>query len=186
MNKKIVMGCGIGCLGFLLIGGIVAYLFVPKILEWGKNQIEAESQRKNVADAWNPPKEAALDNFFPQSVSGYELKSKDEQASIPDLNFDLKGWHAIYQSDGSKIDVYVYQATELEKEVMFGRVDEVFENQKGGFKSKTSLGYRMYYSSTAHHQNHLWWTKDWLFVFRTTDSTDRDPFAIEFLETSSR
>ena len=186
MNKKVVLGCGFGCIGVFVIGGIAATILVPKILEWGKDQLEAESQRKSVVTVWNPPEDATLESFFPQAVGGYELTSKDDRAAIQDLNFDLEGWHAIYQSDGSQIDVFVYKTTEFEKEEMFGRVDEVFEKHNGGFKSKTSLGYRMYYSSTAHHQNHLWWAKDWLFVFRTTDSTDRDPFAIEFLKTSSR
>lgn len=186
MNKKVVLGCGFGCIGVFLIGGIVAAIFVPKILEWGKGQLEAETQRKSVVNAWNPPENATLDGFFPKIVGGYDLTSTDELAAIQDLNFDLKGWHAIYQSGGSKIDVFVYETTELEKEEMFGRVDEVFEKHNGGFKSKTSLGYRMYYSSTAHHQNHLWWAKGWLFVFRTTDSKDRDPFVIEFLKTSSK
>ena len=185
MNKKIAMGCGIGCLGIVLIGGIATYLLVPKMLEWGEKQLEEELHRKSVASDWNPPKEATLENFFPQTVGDYDLRVKDDQAAIPELTLDSKGWHASYQSGGSKIDVFVYQATQSEKEAMFGRIDDVYEQQNGGFKTKTMLGYRMYYWSSAHHQNHFWWTKDWLFIFRTTDSPDRDPFVFDFLNASS-
>lgn len=185
MNKKIVMGCGIGCLGIVVIGGIAAYLLIPKMLEWGERQLEEELQRKSVASAWNPPLDATLDNFFPQSVDGYDLSVKDDQAAIPELTLDSEGWHAAYQAVDSKIDVFVYQATQSEKEAIFGRIDDVYETQNGGFKTKAMLGYRMYYSSSAHHQNHFWWTKDWLFIFRTTDSTDREPFVIDFLNASS-
>jgi len=81
MNKKIAMGCGIGCLGIVLIGGIATYLLVPKMLEWGEKQLEEELHRKSVASDWNPPKEATLENFFPQTVGDYDLRVKDDQAA---------------------------------------------------------------------------------------------------------
>ncbi len=170
----------------LAIFATVAVKLTPTLLEWGKKQIEIEKQRQELADRWQPPgQEASLDDFFPDRVNDYALDTRDDEAAIPEFYFDLHGLHAIYQSNGSRIDVYVYRTTELEKEALFGRVNRVYENQDGGIKMKTEMGYRMYYSSSQHHQNHFWWMKGWLLVFRTDDDEDREPFVKRFLQVTS-
>ena len=189
MHKKIVILFGVGCGGIIVIVvivGIAAVSLAPKMFEWGKQQVALEQERQQLADSWQPPAEdASLEDFFPAKVANYNLDSRDENAAIPEFQFDLDGRHAVYQSDDSRIDVFVYHATELEKEALFRRVDDVYEEQEGGFKLKTEMGYRLYYSSSQHHQNHFWWMKGWLLVFRTDDSEDREPFVKKFLQTTS-
>lgn len=189
MQKKtaILLGAAFSVVIILLaIIGTVTVKMTPSVLEWGKKQIDMEKERRALADGWQPPgEEAPRDNFFPDRVNGYELEAEDDKAVIPEFYFDLSGMHAIYRSNVSRIDVYVYRATELEKEALFGRVNRVYEKQAGGVKIKTEMGYRMYYSSSQHHQNHFWWIKGWLLVFRTDDNEDREPFVKRFLQVTS-
>jgi len=189
MQKKFVILFGVGCGGVIVlvvIMGIAAVSLAPKMFEWGKQQIALEQERKELADSWQPPaQDASLEHFFPAKVANYELDSQDEDATIPEFNFDLEGRHATYKSNDSRIEVFVYRATELEKEALFRRVDDVYEGQEGGIKMKIEMGYRLYYSSSQHHQNHFWWMKGWLLVFRTDDSEDREPFVKKFLQTTS-
>lgn len=189
MQKKVAILFGVGCGGviFLMIaGGIAAVLLAPKMFEWGQQQVALEQDRKEIADAWQPPAEdASLETFFPAGVANYELDSQGEDATIPDFGFDLDGRRATYRSNDSRIDVFVYRATELEKEALFRRVSDVYEEQEGGFKRITETGSRLYYSSAQHHQNHFWWMEGWLLVFRTDDSEDQEPFVRKFLQASS-
>ena len=145
MQKKIAIVFGVGCgsaILVVLIVGIAAVLLAPKMFEWGKQQIALEQDRKELADSWQPPAEdASLEHFFPARVANYELGSRDEDAAIPEFNFDLDGRHVTYQSSDGRIDVFVFRATELEKEALFRRVGDVYEEQEGGFKIKTEMGY---------------------------------------------
>ena len=189
MQKKSAVVLGVTFSVFIILVAIIgtaAVKLTPRVLEWGKRQIEIEKERRELADKWQPPGEnASLDSFFPERVANYELDARDDKAVIPEFHFDLSGMHAIYRSNDSRIDVYVYRTTELEKEALFGRVDRVYDKQEGGVKIKTELGYRMYYSSSQHHQNHFWWMKGWLLVFRSDDSEDREPFVKRFLQVAS-
>ncbi len=189
MQKKTAVWLGVAFSVFIIFAviiGTAAVKLTPTVIEWGKRQIENEQERRELADSWEPPgEEASPDNFFPDRVADYTLDSKDDKAAIPEFHFDLSGMHAIYQSNGSRIDVYVYRTTELEKEALFGRVNRAYEKQQGGVKVKTQMGYRMYYWSSQHHQNHFWWMKGWLLVFRSDDSEDREPFVKRFLQVAS-
>jgi hypothetical protein len=187
MNKKLVVFLGIGCGGLLLllvVAGIFVASSIPKMIEWGSEQIALEQERQQLANNWQPPKDnAPSEAFFPPQVDDYELVSHDQDAAIADLRFDLSGSHAIYESNGSRIDVYAYQVNELEKEALFKRVHDLHNKDYGtGVKRITTLDYRCYFSSPRHHQNHLWWMKDWLLVFRTRDAEDREPFVKSFLQ----
>lgn len=189
MNRKTAIFFGVGCSSLIVISvivGIAVVSFVPKVFEWGGQQFSLEQERRQLADNWQPPeKNASPETLFPARVGNYELASHDEDAAIPEFRFDLNGRHAVYNSSASRIDVFVYQASELEKEALFQRVDDAYEEQAGGFKRKTNMGYRLYYSSSRHHQNHFWWVKGWLLVFRTHDSDDRGPFVKDYLQTTS-
>ena len=189
MQKKSAVWLGVAFSVFIILAvviGTAAVKLTPTVIEWGKRQIENEQKRQELAETWQPPGEgASLDNFFPLRVANYELDSKDNKAGIPEFDFDLSGMHARYKSNGGRIDVYVYRTTELEKEALFGRVNRAYEKQEGGVKIKTEMGYRMYYWSSQHRQNHFWWMKGWLLVFRSDDNEDREPFVKRFLQLTS-
>jgi hypothetical protein len=190
MQKKTVTVLAIGCTGFtvILVIGVIAIInLVPNVFEWAGNQIELEQQRKALARKWQAPKDdASPETFFPAKVSGYGLIKHDTEAAIPALRFDIPGWHARYRTADSRIDVFVYQVTDLEREALFGRIEDCFDDEDSGSWGLFRSGYRCYYASTAHHQNHLWWMKGWLLVFRTEDSEDREDFVRTFLETTSQ
>ena len=191
-QKSSSIGCwiaGCGCAAFVAIPSLIvlATLWVGlDVFQWGMVQVEQERQRFEMAANWQPSNESIVwDDFFPRIVGQYELIAHDTDAQIPALNFDLEGNHATYQSGDSQIDVYLYAATELEKEALFVRIDHLHENQTGGFNVKTQIGDRLYVSSTHLKQNHLWWIKGWLLCVRTHDVEDRTPFIMHFLQATS-
>jgi hypothetical protein len=188
MNKKlgIVLGVGCGVIIVLLVGvGILLVTFVPKIFNWAGEQIAAEQERQQLANSWQPPEAGGTsEEFFPPEVGGYELASHDEDLALPNFGSGLDGWHAEYKSDAGEIDVFVYQASDLEKEAVFRRVHDAYEDEGGGLKRITNAGYRCFYSSSKQGQYHFWWMQGWLLVFHTQDSEDREPFIMEFLRTT--
>jgi hypothetical protein len=202
MQKKTVTVLAIGFGGFtvILVIGVIAIVYlVPSVIEWAGNQIDLEKQRRALAERWQAPEDdASPETFFPATVSGYRLVKHDTEAAIPVLRFDIPGWHARYRSGDSRIDVFVYQVTELEREALFGRIEDTFDDDDDTFDNDVldgearrsgilvQAGYRCYCSSTVHDQNHLWWMKGWLLVFRTEDSEDREDFVRTFLETTSQ
>jgi len=194
MQKKTVTVLAIGCSGFavILVIGVIAIVYlVPNVFEWAGNQIELEKQRQALANKWQAPEDdASPETFFPAKVSGYGLVKHDTEAAIPALRFDIPGWHARYRSGDSRMDVFVYQVTDLEREALFGRIEDISDEEENDEQSGSQFliltGYRCYYRSTAHHQNHLWWMKGWLLVFRTEDSEGREGFVRTFLETTSQ
>ena len=189
MQKKTVTVLAIGCTGFtvILVIGVIAIVYlVPSVIEWAGNQIELEKQRAALARRWQAPEDdASPETFFPAKVSGYGLVKHDTEAAIPALGFDIPGWHARYRSGDSRIDVFVYQVTDLEREAFFGRIKDIHDEDSESWALFYSP-YRCYYLSDAHHQNHLWWMKGWLLVFRTEDSENREDFVRTFLETTSQ
>ena len=127
------------------------------------------------------PEEASREEFFPTTAGGYELIQSDNEAQIPAFQIDVDGWHAEYQAADGRVDVFVYWANELEKEAIFARVRE----SGGRIKTTVQMDYRLYFYSSEHHQNHVWWMKGWLLLFRTEDQDDREPFVRAFLQATS-
>jgi len=85
----------------------------------------------------------------------------------------------------SQVDVYVYQVNEFEKEALFRRVHNVYEEHHEGLNRITDVGYRLYYSADQHGQSHLWCSKGWLFVFRTLSKADQGPFIRKYLNATT-
>lgn len=189
MKNKTVAFVAIGCGGvvvILLIAGILIISLVPDVFEWLGQQIEIEEQRQALADKWQAPADdASPETFFPAKVSAYVLSTQDTDAAIPAFRFDVPGWHARYVSGESQIDVFVYQVSDLEREALFGRIEDTHEDDESSAKLITRMGYRCFYKSTRLQQNHFWWIKGWLLVFRTEDSEDREAFVRVFLKATT-
>ncbi|WP_298868358.1 hypothetical protein [uncultured Gimesia sp.] len=184
MGKKIAIGCGVlAVIG--VIGVAVAIVNVPKIIKWAEEKMAEEEERQQFAETWNPPaKDVAPEKLFPAKVGNALRKSQDEAADIPDLRFDIKGQHATYDDGLYDVDVYVYQVTELEKEALFGRVQDIYDEGEGksGMRQMTNMGYRMFYDSSEDDPSYLWFMKGWLFVFRTSSEDDLEPFIMAYLK----
>lgn len=184
MGKKLAIGCGVlAVIG--VIGVAIAIVNVPKIIQWAEEKIAEEQARQQFAETWNPPaKDVAPVNLFPVQVGSAVRMSQDDKADISELRFDIKGQHATYRDDSYDIDVYVYQVTELEKETLFGRVKDLYDEGEGhqGARQITSLGYRLFYDSSEHAQSHLWFMQGWLFVFRSSSGEALEPFIMAYLK----
>jgi hypothetical protein len=187
VSKRVVSVVGIGCGIFLLLliaAGIALMSFAPKAFQWANDQIALEQVRQQWADDWQPPADS-IDQFFLVKIEAFELETRDENADIRELSFDIEGHHAVYRSGEDRIEVFVFQTNELEKEALFGRVHETYEDIQEGFKRITDIGYRLYFSSDEHGQNHLWWSKGYLLVFRTDGDWDQEQFIDNYFKATS-
>lgn len=187
VSKRLFSVVGIGCGIFvlLLIALIIALaVYAPKALHWAKDQIALEQARQQLVNDWQPAVDS-IDQFFPAMIDNFKLDSRDQNAAIPEFRFDLDGHHAVYDSADDEIEVFVFEVNDLEKEALFERVHDVYENEQGSFKIISDVGYRLYYSSSQHGQNHFWWSKGWLLVFRTLSDTDQEPFIKSYFKATT-
>jgi hypothetical protein len=187
VSKRVVsvvcIGCGIVLL-LLIAVGVALMVFAPNLLNWANDQIALEQARQQWASDWQPPSDS-IDQFFPDEIEAFELESSDQNARIREFQFDVDGHHAVYQSPKDRIEIFVFEANDLEKEALFGRVHDAYEESQGSYKRITDVGYRLYYSSSQHGQNHFWWSKGWLLVFRILSDSDQEHFIESYFETTS-
>jgi hypothetical protein len=187
VSKRVVSVVGIGCgivLVLLIAAGVALVVFAPNLLNWANDQIAREQARQQWASDWQPPSDS-IDQFFPAKIETFELESRDQDASIQEFQFNIDGHHAVYQSPEDRIEIFVFEANDLEKEALFGRVHDAYEESQGSYKRITDVGYRLYYSSSQHGQNHLWWSKGWLLVFRTLSDSDQERFIESYFQATS-
>lgn len=187
MRKALLIGCGI--LALMGIGAVVLLIVtVPKLVNRAQQFVAAEQARQALVSSWRAPAgDAPADKVFPPAIGAATRSRDDEEAAIPELNFDQPGRHATYRAAGDEIDVYVLQASALEKEALFGRVQQINAQQKnkGGYNMIVNLPYRCYYSSSRHGQNHLWYADGRVLVFRWDSSVDHEPFIHEYFRATS-
>lgn len=179
------VGCAITLALAIIVVGL-AVSFVPNIRQWFFQQLAIEAQRQALVDNWQAPADDVSPGaFFPKKVANYQLSLHDTKADIPSIRFDIPGWHACYDSADSQIEVFAYKVTDLEREALFGRIEKLDDEEDAPSQMLVMTSFRCYLK-TSTHQQHLWWMKDWLFVFQTTDSQDREPFVRAFLSTTSK
>jgi hypothetical protein len=192
---KVVITVGCGVVSAIVLVVVVSVVFLaPDISQWFQQLLREEGQRRSLADNWQAPADdASPETFFPPKVSDYTLSTHDTKADIPEIHFDIPGWHARYDSGQSQLDVFAYQVTDLEREALFGRIEKIadddddddFDHDQDNRSVYLFLtGYRCCYK-TSSDQFHLWWMKGWLLVFRTNDTKDCEDFVLEFLTTTS-
>lgn len=182
MGKALAIGCGI----IVLIIGIgigAAVWYGPKLMEMGKAMIAAEEERQSLAKNWAPPAEDATPaDVFPQQLAGYQRERTDE-SKLAALEIDVVGDHAIYRNGSSQVEAYLFPVTKLESEALFGRIEKLKSGSGMSQWEKIDLGSdysRVYLSKTGLGQNHLWFSKGRLIVFRTDDEEDREALIKDF------
>jgi hypothetical protein len=198
--KVIGVGCGV-LLALGVVAIVAALLFVPRLfdaarqeLAEGQRQLAEEPQRQALAAGWDAPdRGAAPAQVFPPAVGDYRLDRADDRAAVPELNLDAKGAHASYSSGASRVEVFAYPVSKLEAEALMNRAERVYEQGGPGgdhrvwSRVESGESYaRAYLSAPELGQNHLWFTKGWLLVFRTPDTEDREAFVREFLRAPRR
>ncbi len=187
MSKRVFSTVGIGCglvLLLLIAAGIALVAFAPKALHWVKDQIALEQARQQWASDWQPPIDS-IDQFFPAKIDVFELESRDQNAGIPEFQFNIDGHHAVYRSSEDRIEVFIFEVNDLEREALYGRVHDAYEDSHGGYKHISGAGYRLFYSSSQHGRNHFWWSKGWLLVFRTLSDSDQEQFINSYFEATT-
>ena len=184
--KGCAIGCGMIVLTLALVGGVIAWK-APHLWTMFNAVVAQEQERQLLVTNWTPPAKDAPDvDVFPPMLEGYRLVETNNRANLPELQIDVPGAHAVYRKGPSQIDLYLFPVTQLENEALFKRVEEASE--KGGGSrtwTKVDLGdayARIYLWSTNLKQNHLWYTRGHLVVFRTADEEDRENFVHAFFQ----
>lgn len=189
MWKVIGIGCGV-LLVLAAVAAVGALLLVPRLLDKFEQLAAEEQERQADAAAWAAPdRDAGPAQVFPPAVGAYRLDAADDRAAVPALDFDAKGVHAVYAAGPGWVEVFAYPVSKREAEALVGRAEGAYERAEGGGVrtwSRVDLGdsyARAAFAAPGLGQNHLWFTKGWLLVFRTPDAEDREPFVREFLRT---
>ena len=185
-GRKALIGMG---LGLLAVVATVVLQFVGggKLVNWaiesGKAQFQREQQWWSMTSVWQaPPADAPRDHLLPPQVNRYTRQSVDTNASLAKLNIDLAGQHAVYRSESQTQEVYVWRASELEKEAIFSRIDDQI---RGGDDETGPSQLSMSYGSPPNQQYRwafdlpdsvnevaIFWGGDWLFLVQSSDDPD--------------
>ena len=178
--KKVAIGCAV--LFVLLIAA--AAVFLMPMFSAGKDMIQTEMARAAMVQKWVPP-EGGLDAkaLAPEAVAEFKVLTADTDAEISEFGIDFPGIHATYQSTSGTVQVYVYQASFSEKKTIFQDVDDA--PRGGGSAMFTKMPYRCYLWRSDIGQDHVYWANGWLFVFRSVDAEDSEPFVKAYFEATS-
>ena len=184
---KWLVGCGVAGVLLVLICAGVGWHLITRGTKALRNVMEKQGQQAAFARSWQPPlPEAGPERLFPGDVLDFELADQDEKASVPEFGIDVPGHRAGYGSSRGKIEVLVYRANKLEKEALSGRLKKAVE--EGPYNSRWTLDSDLgdfsrfdYTVSPPLQKGILWWSKDWLFLFRTHGEIDLEPFVEAYL-----
>jgi hypothetical protein len=156
-----------------------------------------QTERQQIVSDWQPPAQPLdSDKFFPPKVGSYRLETDDNRSDIPELFLSTKGRHAVYRDGSSRVHVYVYPMTKSQMNEVFRQIHLDFELKagSGGFASwsvpepgkfGTQAFGHVRTTRWKWHRNYLWYVKQWLHVFRTTDGQDHEPFVRAYLKAAS-
>jgi hypothetical protein len=176
-------------LALLVCGGLVAALVIgiPKLIDWGKEKLEAEMARDRqwqaFAATWRaPPANIDLSQLFPQKVKEFSLEAQDDHADAPladdggaeavHLKIVLAGRHAKYRDNNRTIDVFVWRATNAERETVYRQVIDMLK-RSGGLTIHFHINQWLRYSrSTPVDHGYFWGNSQWLFLARSSDVED--------------
>lgn len=189
VGKAIGIGCGI-LLSLGAVAVVVAVVLVPRLLDAVREEVAEEQERQAIAAGWDAPDRAAAPNrVFPAAVGDYRLDRADDRAAVAELDLDAKGVHAAYSAGPSRVEVFAYPASKPEADTLVGRAERAYEGARGsGARSWTKIDLgesyaRVHLSAPGLGQNHLWYTKGWVLLVRTSDAEDREGFVRAFLRT---
>jgi hypothetical protein len=183
--------------GGLLVGGVyyAAKTFTPDISGWVKKEMAQHHQWDDIAGFWRaPPADISAEQLFPEQVNGYQLQSHDDKADIAEFGLKKAGRRAVYRSGVGDIELFVWRATELEKEMMLTKVEKVTKPGEDGKSSHGAASFRgsaegryiTYRLGGAFGEplnaGTFWWDKDWLFLARSTQVDDPGGLLKEYLK----
>jgi predicted Ser/Thr protein kinase len=154
-----------------------------------------QQQLEKLARTWKAPAPGqGLSRLLPAVAGAYRLLGKNRKADLADLNLKAAGQRATYRGPAGTVELFVYRASELEKEAIFQRALEAV-TRRGGVPgltpgSASTLGsvkgnYLSYdlgpASVPAERYGTLWWQGDWLFLARGASPEDAGAFLPKYL-----
>jgi predicted Ser/Thr protein kinase len=198
----VAAGCVVTLGVVLAMATGLAYLAFSSVMQVGRALSTDFGYAPNWTDAarlWRaPPVDQLPLDFAKLTLPSATLVRQDELAAIEDLNVDMPGQHAVYRArDGGEVDIFLYQASPLEREAIFRRVlaavDRPEKMPDGSFENEEKSAYPNYpyrhlegsaegsYIDYQHRWTTLtpgdsavfWHDEGWLFVARSR--TDADP-----------
>jgi len=182
----------LGCTVILLLAVVWLLLAVPRVIDRTKREVVKQKQWVALTKSWRPPAEdVGPDELFPVAVAGLELTAHDDQAAVPEFGIEIAGYHATYASEQGTFEVFVYRATELEKEALFGRVRDAIDEADTTHRSIAPINLRLndrkssrltYSFGPPDQRGVLFWSAGWLFLARTTNDVDAEAFLKSYLE----
>lgn len=175
--------------GVLICGGAVTALIIggAKLFEWAAEKVQDELARDREWQAFGvtwrpPPADAPRDTLFPPRIGDFVLVPEDGQAAPPPFDIPRAAQHGAYQANGQAIDVYAFRASNLEREAIYRRA---IDSLKGGngINIHVQLNQRLRYKSAQlGEQGAFWGNGQWLFLARSPQVDDLEPFLRSYLE----
>ncbi len=202
---RVLFGCFLlAALAILSATGLLGYgiwLIVNRV-STGVGKIMNQAMQQ--AQAWDqldkdfrpPAANAPVDQLFPKRLGPQERTIVDDASTIPDMEIDLRGRHAVYGRGAGAIHVYAFQPlTRLEKEALFRRVTDLADKEKKSAASHSSfvsgspkddrveirVERRDVSGKSLRVRAGLWWSHDWLCIVRTPLDVEPNPLLLEYL-----
>ena len=189
--KKFLIGCGIAVVCVLVLIGIMAVAFGPRVARWGeeivgkaKNEFAQEQARTAALSAWPPPAhDAPATAIFPEKVGAASRSTVLDSATLAALGLTKPARQATYQTANGTIEVWAFTiANDLEKDGLLAQIRNAYENGSGS-KTMVTLPSRQSLSGSSIGTNHVLMPAGWVFIFRPHTEADPFPFIDEFFRT---
>jgi serine/threonine protein kinase len=202
-----IMGC-LGVVGLLLticVGGpvAVAWVIMEKIKEIKSSSQQADAEWEAITNIWAPPAaDAPTDVLFPKNFGGdsYRRTSTDTNAADPDLGITIAGRRGVYAGPNGEVEVRAFQCTEAQAVAFEQGVQRISQSRMNGTgqaaagsnrhkanyvnhdTGRHTVTYGFNDGSGLHHEfGKLWYSRGWLFWFRTSQLLDLEFFPSKYL-----
>jgi serine/threonine protein kinase len=169
------------------------------VKEFTEAQQEANAEWKAITDIWQPPPaDANVDTLFPPMVGNYRRSRIDTDTTDEELGLTIPGQRAVYVGpNGDEVEVRAYRCPENKAATIQSNIQGFVKSvQDGRSPSRHSYRQKVNYTqsnsaqrtvtfgfSDTLNQNQeygkVWYSRDWLFYFRTTQPLTTIPLTIE-------
>lgn len=163
----------IGGLFLLLLTAGIATLVMRAPQWWEKGAkfvqgVIAEQERiERFESDWTPKSNQPDAAWAPAALGEWKLIQTESVSGWPDLKVTRPGQRMVYENGGKRLEIGVVAANDLEKEVLIERIVEAAQQPSTGNMTSTR-GNQTHVRSGPRHTR-IWWLKNWLFFFRSTD-----------------
>jgi serine/threonine protein kinase len=199
LAPRIILGSLLACLLFCCGGPALLIEWFPKrfgfteplsnglgkTIETVRSSVQSNLQLLELARAWRPPAEGSgTAALFPDHIGSFALSGHDEKAGIIEFRIDLPGWRANYKSGAKTIELFMYRASLHESDVIFERVNSLFNDESVRVAGTNSSHYAYKFAGQIHSGTFIW-IADRLLLARTQDGAGTDEFLRSYLRATA-